>query len=349
METYSTKKEELTEKDLIINKKDIVGSGAFGHVYLAKIKKTNEKVAVKTVFQDIRYKNRELSIMQQLSHPNIVKLISSYYTKALNSQKNEVYLNAIMDYVPETLSDLISKNRHEKTKFPLILIKLYSYQMLKSIGYLHSLGICHRDIKPQNILIDPKDYTLKICDFGCAKKLIKGQENISYICSRYYRPPELILEATEYTTQVDVWSIGCVIAELVLNKPIFPGKSKLDQLFEIIKILGTPSNEQIKDINPNYHHKQKLPFVQSKDWFLFFQDKINDDEYIDLVSKLLVYEPDLRLSPYKALCHPFFDELRDPNLLLPNGKGVPNHLFKFQECEVNYDKESIEFLLLQIK
>ena len=345
------KEQKLTENDLIFDKKDIVGQGAFGEVFLAKIKKTGEKVAVKKVFQDRRYKNRELSIMQKLNHPNIVKLLSFYYTKANipKAKNDDVFLNCIMDYVPETLSILISKNKHNGTKFPSSLLKIYSYQMLKSIGYLHSIGICHRDIKPQNILIDPKDYTLKICDFGCAKKLIKGQENISYICSRYYRPPELILEATEYTTQVDVWSIGCVIAELVLNKPIFPGKSKLDQLFEIIKILGTPSNEQIKDINPNYHHKQKLPFVQSKDWFLFFQDKINDDEYIDLVSKLLVYEPDLRLSPYKALCHPFFDELRDPNLLLPNGKGVPNHLFKFQECEVNYDKESIEFLLLQIK
>ena len=125
------KKENLTENDIIINKKEIIGTGAFGQVYLAKIKNTNEKVAVKIVFQDKRYKNRELSIMQKLSHPNIVKLISSYYTKSSSSQKNEVYLNCIMDYIPETLSDLILKNKIEKKEFPIILIKLYSYKMLK--------------------------------------------------------------------------------------------------------------------------------------------------------------------------------------------------------------------------
>ena len=210
---------------------------------------------------------------------------------------------------------------------------------------LHSLGICHRDIKPQNILINPDDYTLKLCDFGCAKQLIKGQENISYICSRYYRPPELILESTDYTTQVDVWSIGCVIAELVLNKPIFPGKNKNDQLIEIINILGTPSINYIKEINPKFKNKEKLPFVKRKSWFDFFEGKINDEDYIDLVSKLLVYQPDMRLSPYKALCHPFFDELRNPDLILPNGKSIPKHLFQFKECEINFDKESIGFLL----
>ena len=306
MEDNTLKIENLTENDIIINKKDIIGSGAFGQVYLATIKNTNEKVAVKTVFQDKRYKNRELSIMQKLSHPNIVKLISSYFTKSPNSQKNEVYLNCIMDYIPETLSDLILKNLNEKTEFPLILIKLYSFQMLKSIGYLHSLGICHRDIKPQNILIKPDDYTLKLC-------------------------------------------IGCVIAELVLNKPIFQGKNKVDQLFAIINILGTPSIDLIKEINPKYNNKQKLPFVERKNWFDFFDDKINDEDYIDLVSKLLVYQPDMRLSPYKALCHPFFDELRNPDLILPNGKSIPKHLFQFKECEINFDKESIEFLLFQLK
>ena len=349
MENNISKIGNIKENDIIINKKEIIGSGAFGQVYLAKIKKTNENVAVKIVFQDKRYRNRELSIMKPLSHPNIVKLLGSYKTISPNSKNNEEYLNCIMDYIPETLSNLILKNQNEQTKFPLILIKLYSYQMLKSIGYLHSLGICHRDIKPQNILINPDDYTLKLCDFGCAKKLIKGKENISYICSRFYRPPELIFESTDYNTQVDVWSIGCVIAELVLNKPIFPGKNKDDQLFEIINILGTPSIDLIKEINPNYHLKEKLPFVKSKNWFEFFEDKINDDDYIDLVSKLLVYLPDMRLTPYKALCHPFFDELRNPDLILPNGKSIPKHLFQFKECEINFDKESIEFLIYQLK
>ena len=344
------KEQKLTENDLIFDKKDIVGQGAFGEVFLAKIKKTGEKVAVKKVFQDRRYKNRELSIMQKLNHPNIVKLLSFYYTKANipKAKNDDVFLNCIMDYVPETLSILISKNKHNGTKFPSSLLKIYSYQMLKSIGYLHSIGICHRDIKPQNILIDPLDYTLKICDFGCAKQLVKNEENIAYICSRYYRPPELVLGATFYTCQVDVWSIGCVIAELVLNRAIFPGKSAKEQLYEIIKILGTPSKEEINEMNPKVHIS-KLPNINHKLWKDIFKDKSDDELFIDLVDKLLVYEPNKRLYPYQALNHPFFEEMKKKDFKLPNGNSVPKHIFQFKECEIQYDKENINKILKEVK
>lgn len=338
----------ITEKDLSFAKNNIIGSGAFGQVYLAKNNKTKEIVAVKKVFQDSNFKNRELSIMQELSHPNIVKLLGFYYTNKSSSQKktNDVYLNVIMDYIPETLSSIISKYRMNNKSLPLILIKLFSFQMIKSIGYLQSLSICHRDIKPQNLLINPEDYTLKLCDFGCAKHLVQGESNLSYICSRYYRPPELILGKTDYSTQLDVWSIGCVIAELVLLHPIFTGKKSTDQIVQIMKILGTPSIEQIKEMNNNYRITRPFPNFPQKQWKDVFSNKIDNDDYIDLVSKLLVYEPNLRLTPYKALCHPFFDELRDKNTRLPNGKSLPKHLFEFKNCEIQSDKENIQFLMI---
>ena len=91
---------------------------------------------------------------------------------------------------------------------PNLLVKLYSYQLLRSIAYIHAKGICHRDIKPQNILVDTGSHILKLCDFGSAKQLISGEPNVSYICSRYYRAPELIFGATDYTTNIDVWSAG---------------------------------------------------------------------------------------------------------------------------------------------
>jgi len=97
------------------------------------------------------------------------------------------------------------------------------------------LGICHRDIKPQNLLIDPDSHLLKLCDFGSAKLLVKGEPNVSYICSRYYRAPELIFGASDYTNAIDVWSSGCVMAEMILGEPIFAGESGIDQLVEIIK------------------------------------------------------------------------------------------------------------------
>jgi len=340
------KKNKFTEKDIIFDKNNVIGSGAFGEVYIGRIKSTKEDVAVKKVFQDKRYKNRELSIMKELNHPNIISLKGYYYTKAPNHKNDEFFLNVIMDYVPKTLSNLISYNRNNKSKFPDIIIKLLSYQMIKGIGYLHSLGICHRDIKPQNILIDPSDFSLKICDFGCAKHLVKGEPNLTYICSRFFRPPELIMggkDYREYSTQVDVWSIGCVIAEMCLNRPLFPGKTSEEQMTEIMKILGTPTKEQLESINNGKNNKifENLP---KKPWADVFKNKNDDPLYIDLISKLIAYEPDSRLAPYKALCHPYFDDLRGDNVILPNGKSLPPHLFKFKKCEIEFDKDSIEFL-----
>ena len=111
------------------------------------------------------------------------------------------------------------------------------------MSYIHALGIVHRDIKPQNLLVDPSAHILKLCDFGSAKKIAKGEVNVSYICSRYYRAPELIFGATDYSAAIDVWSAGCVIAELLLGQPLFPGESGVDQLVEIIKVLGTPTRD----------------------------------------------------------------------------------------------------------
>ena len=104
------------------------------------------------------------------------------------------------------------------------------YQVARALAYIHQLGICHRDIKPQNLLLDPQTHAVKLCDFGSAKMLVKGEANIAYICSRYYRAPELIFGATDYTTAIDTWSYGCVFAELMLGQPLFPGESNVDQV-----------------------------------------------------------------------------------------------------------------------
>ena len=306
-------------------------------------------MAIKKVFQDRRYKNRELPIMLELHHPNIVELKSYYKTKAENKSQDEFFLNCIMDYVPLTLSSLINKNRKNHTQFDPIILKLFSFQMLKCIGYLHSLGICHRDIKPQNILIDPEDFTLKLCDFGCAKHLVKTESNIAYICSRFYRPPELVVGATYYNTQVDVWSMGCVIAELVLNIPIFPGKSASDQFMEIIKILGTPTSDQIKIMKGKPINVSKLPQKEHKKWKDVFKGKIKDELFFDLVGNLLIYEPDKRLGPYQAMCHPFFNDIKKKGVKLPGNKKLPEHLFQFKECEIKFDKKSIDIILSQLE
>ncbi|XP_030529369.1 shaggy-related protein kinase alpha-like [Rhodamnia argentea] len=306
-----------------------VGQGSFGVVFQAKCLETGETVAIKKVLQDKRYKNRELQTMRLLDHPNVVFLKHCFFS---TSEKDELYLNLVLEYVPETVHRVIKHYNKLNQRMPLIYVKLYAYQIFRALSYIHrSIGVCHRDIKPQNLLVNPHTHQLKLCDFGSAKVLVKGEPNISYICSRYYRAPELIFGATEYTAAIDIWSAGCVLAELLLGQPLFPGESGVDQLVEIIKVLGTPTREEIKCMNPNYT-EFKFPQIKAHPWHKIFHTRM-PPEAVDLVSRLLQYSPNLRCTALDALIHPFFDELCDPNARLPNGRSLPP-LFNFKSNEL---------------
>nr|XP_048684113.1 glycogen synthase kinase-3 alpha isoform X3 [Caretta caretta] len=241
----------------------VIGNGSFGVVYQARLADSGELVAIKKVLQDKRFKNRELQIMRKLDHGNIVRL--RYYFYSSGEKKDEVYLNLVLDFVPETVYRVARHFTKAKQTIPVIYVKVYMYQLFRSLAYIHSQGVCHRDIKPQNLLVDPDTAVLKLCDFGSAKQLVQGEPNVSYICSRYYRAPELIFGATDYTSNIDIWSAGCVLAELLLGQPIFPGDSGVDQLVEIIKVLGTPTREQIREMNPNYT-EFKFPQIKAHPW-----------------------------------------------------------------------------------
>ncbi|KAL1546441.1 Shaggy-related protein kinase theta [Salvia divinorum] len=307
----------------------VVGTGSFGVVYQAKCLETGEPVAIKKVLQDRRYKNRELQVMQLLSHPNVVQLKHSFYS---TTEKNEVYLNVVLEYVPETVYRASRHYSRVNQHMPVFYVQLYVYQICRALNYIHRvIGVCHRDIKPQNLLVNPNTHELKICDFGSAKMLVPGEPNISYICSRYYRAPELIFGATEYTTAIDMWSAGCVMAELLLGQPLFPGESSVDQLVEIIKVLGTPTREEIKCMNRNYT-EFKFPQIKAHPWHKVFNRRM-PAEAVDLVSRLLQYSPTLRFTALEACAHPFFDELRAPSASLPNGRPLPP-LFDFSPEEL---------------
>lgn len=266
--------------------------------------------------------------MKELYHPNVITMKHAFYTSG--DKTDEVYLNVVMDYIPETVYRVMRHYVKMKQSVPILLVKLYAYQMFRALAYVHSLGICHRDIKPQNLLVDPATHILKLCDFGSAKKLVKGEPNVSYICSRYYRAPELIFGCTDYNCIIDVWSVGCVIAELLLGQPLFPGESGVDQLVEIIKVLGTPTKEQIMAMNPNYT-EFKFPQIKAHPWKKVFRSRTPADA-IDFISKVLVYDPTERLKPMECLLHPFFDELREEGCKLPNGNPLPD-LFNFTKEE----------------
>ncbi|XP_053648090.1 glycogen synthase kinase-3 beta isoform X2 [Cherax quadricarinatus] len=332
----------------------VIGNGSFGVVFQAKLCETGELVAIKKVLQDKRFKNRELQIMRRLEHCNIVKLMYFFYSSG--DKKEEVFLNLVLEFIPETVYKVARHHSKQKQTIPISYIKLYMYQLFRSLAYIHSLGVCHRDIKPQNLLLDPETGVLKLCDFGSAKHLVRGEPNVSYICSRYYRAPELIFGATDYTTNIDVWSAGCVLAELLLGQPIFPGDSGVDQLVEIIKVLGTPTREQIREMNPNYT-EFKFPQIKSHPWqkalMTRMADSANNDkkhqklrvfrqrtpeDAINLVARLLEYTPSARITPLQACAHKFFDELRDPNTRLPNNRELPP-LYNFTEQEIKIQPE----------
>ena len=303
----------------------LIGKGTFGIVYRAKKDDSDDIFAIKRVFQDKRYMNRELEILKELNHPNIIKLLHFFYTKD-DKNKTEVYLNCVTEYLPQNLSLILITNYQSGKQLDPFLAKLYAYQMLLSLKYLHSQGITHRDIKPQNILVDQKTNTIKLCDFGSAKKLVKGQNSCEYICSRYYRAPELIFGSTNYDNQIDIWSMGCVIVELVLERPLFPGSNPSNQLVEIIKILGTPTKEDILSMNPQFKD-QKFPLIKPTPWEKVFRNRKIPDHFIDLINKLLVFNPKERLSAEKALEHPYFDEI----------KNIKNNNGQYEEYNIPKD------------
>lgn len=311
------------------NAERVLGSGSFGIVYQAQVVETGESVAIKKVFQDKRYKNRELQIMKELRHPNVVELKHAFFSAG--DKAGETYLHVVMEYCSDTVYRVMKHYVKMKQPVPAIIVQLYSYQMCRACAYVHAVGICHRDIKPQNLLVDGRRHILKLCDFGSAKRLVQGEPNLAYICSRYYRAPELIFGATDYTTVIDLWSAACVTAELVLGQPIFPGESGVDQLVEIIKVLGTPTREELMAMNPNYT-EFKFPQIQPHPWQKIFHSRTSP-EMLDFMSKLLVYDPRTRPSGLQACKHHCFDELRDQATVLSSSRPLPDCLFVFSKEE----------------
>ncbi|KAA0185249.1 Protein kinase shaggy [Fasciolopsis buskii] len=322
-----------------------VGTGSFGVVYAASLSDGRE-VAVKKVLQDERYKNRELQILKEMRHPNVVTLYYYFYSHS-SSKPGETYLNLVQEFVPQTLSRLIKHYWRMRQVIPLAYVKLYSFQLLRGLAYIHNREVCHRDIKPQNLLINPNLGLLKICDFGSAKILSPSEPNVSYICSRYYRAPELIFGATHYTVRIDMWSAGCVIGELLLGRPLFPGGSGVDQLVEIIKVLGTPTPEQVLEMNPQYS-EFKFPNVVGCPWEKLIRYRTKDAAF-DVLRKLLVYSPKNRASASQILSDSFFADLifpppgHPPNATghLPNGRPAPQFPTDFTDDELNYLPEDL--------
>ena len=244
--------------------------------------------------------------------------------------KEDKFLSMVMEFMPTTVCRYVGLMRNERRLIPPLLTKLMMFQLFRSLAFIHAQNICHRDVKPENILLDPNTGILKLGDLGSAKKLEEGVTNVSYICSRYCRPPELMFGSVYYTTYVDMWSSGCVFAQILRGKPLFAASCNVDQLVEVIKVLGTPTKEEIQSLNPKYvsYH---FPVLEPVPLISMFSAG-TPNEAIDLLSNLLVYTPLSRLHPFKACAHSFFDKLREKGTMLPNGGPLPP-IYNFTDSE----------------
>lgn len=329
-------KKEKKNSDYLYKVERVCGNGSFGIVFQAKVIHTGEIVAIKKVYQDKRYKNREYTLTKELSHPNVVKLIHAFYTTG--EKGDEIYLNLVMNYVSDNLNRIIRNYAHNKESFPMFLMKLYAFQVARALNYIHSLKITHRDIKPQNILIDPTTNRVYLCDFGSAKVLAHRGEgaNVSYICSRYYRAPELIMETVNYNESIDIWSYGCVLAEMLKGKPFLQGDCATLQLSKIIEIFGALKEEDLigvpkkDEILNQVRNAKPVPLEK-----IFPGAPAN---LLNLLSKIFVYNPRKRISAIEIMAHPFFDDLRNQEVC-QNGKYIIPNLYDFSKKEISMSKK----------
>ena len=315
-----------------------IGLGSSGHVFRATMVETNKTIAIKKILQEECFENEELEILRKLEHCNVIKL--QHFFDSSGEENSGVYTNLVLDCYPINLHELAEHYKEQGKPIASFNIKLFVYQLLRALAYIHSCGICHRDVKPQNLLIDTRSLALKVADFGSARVMVTGERNAAYICSRYYRAPELLLGAENYSCGIDVWSAGCVMSELLLGTPLFSGDTGVEQLMDIIRVLGTPTVEQAVAMNENYA-AFKFPNFKSRPWKRVFSIQTSEDA-IDLVVKMLEYNPKSRIDPLNALSHDYFNDLRvegaSPQPLsiqeLPLGNQELPPLFDFTEEEL---------------
>lgn len=193
-----------------------------------------------------------------------------------------------------------------------MLVKSYLHQLLSGLEFCHRHRFMHRDLKPQNLLIDKKG-NLKIGDFGLARAFgVPIRTYTHEVVTLWYRAPEILLGGKHYATVMDIWSVGCIFAELVTRRPLFPGDSEIDQLFRIFRLLGTPTEELWPGVTSYPDYKPSFPkWLPKEDGLNAANDGLLDADGIDLLKQMLVYDPAKRISTRRALQHPFFNSVNE--------------------------------------
>lgn len=285
-----------------------VGTGAYGTVCSSQDSRTGTKVAIKKLhrpFQSELFAKRayrELRLLKHMKHDNVIGLIDVFTANISLDRFQDFYL--VMPFMGTDLGKLMKLQRLSEDKVQYLV-----YQMLKGLKYIHSAGIIHRDLKPGNLAIN-QECELKILDFGLARHT--DSEMTGYVVTRWYRAPEVILSWMHYTQTVDIWSVGCIMAEMLLGKPLFKGNDHLDQLTEIMKITGTPTQEFISKLKSQdaKNYIKTLPKISKKDLQLLLPKA--KPQAVDVLDHMLLLDPESRGTAAEALTLPYFSEFRDP-------------------------------------
>lgn len=291
-----------------------IGEGTYGVVYKAVDRNDGSIIALKKIRLEQEEEGipstaiREISLLKELAQCNVVSL------KDVIHSDNRLYL--VFEFLDldlkkhmDTNPDLCKDHR---------VVKLYLHQMLLGITYCHAHRVLHRDLKPQNLLIDRKTNALKLADFGLARAFgLPVRAYTHEVVTLWYRAPEILLGAKHYSTPVDIWSIGCIFAEMINQRPLFPGDSEIDEIFKIFRLLGTPTAETWPGVQELPDYKECFPKWNPKPLHEIVSTL--DPIGLDLLSHMLRYEPSRRITARAALTHKYFadiDQLYKANMPL---------------------------------
>ena len=249
---------------------------------------------------------REMKLMKKFSHENIVGLIDLIPPPSTATDFDDIYI--VQDLMDTDLHRII----YSKQTLSIDHIEYFVYQILRGLKYLHSANVLHRDLKPSNLLINA-NCDLRICDFGLARISEENMDQTEYVVTRWYRAPEIMLACQEYSKGIDVWSVGCILAEMLARKPLFPGTDYIAQLRLICEKLGRPPETELEFITSERAKAFMLDLPVEEVGALEDSFPAHSDQYnaMDLLKKFLVIHPEKRISVNEALEHKFMEALHN--------------------------------------